>query len=462
MLLLAVSGGIDSMCMAEKVRLNGGPFAIAHCNFGLRGADSDADEALVREWAARYGISCHVKRFDTTSYAASRGVSIEMAARELRYRWFGELCREFGYEAVAVAHNADDNAETMLLNLVRGSGVKGLLGMRPEGRLPVPEYADIPLLRPILGLSRAEIAAFVAEHGVPYREDRTNAESDYKRNKLRNQVFPVLREINPSILGALERGREHLGEVEAIAEEYYQAHRDAVWDGVSVDLAALLSLEHPDYVLYRLLEEEGFASYTIEKVKSVLHDSATRSGRKVVEGDREIVFSSGRMQVRPLSQGPLDGISAAEDFAVVRAPGLYRVGLVSLEVSLHVPAEFSSFKTAPGETLLDAAALPFPFVARPVRPGDYLIPLGMRGRKKVSDLLSGAEPAVKERAVALLKPGWEKRGVAVSAPDTSAPDTPEPGSPTCDRIAALVGIRPDTAFRVTSSTSRILRISIKA
>ena len=110
MILLAVSGGIDSMCMAEKARLQGGPFAIAHCNFALRGSESDADEAMVREWAFRYGMTCHVKRFETASYAASHGISIEMAARELRYRWFGELCRAYGYEAVAVAHNADDNA----------------------------------------------------------------------------------------------------------------------------------------------------------------------------------------------------------------------------------------------------------------------------------------------------------------------------------------------------------------
>ena len=450
MILLAVSGGIDSMCMAEKARLQGGPFAIAHCNFALRGSESDADEAMVREWAFRYGMTCHVKRFETASYAASHGISIEMAARELRYRWFGELCRAYGYEAVAVAHNADDNAETMLLNLVRGSGVRGLLGMRPEGFLPDPSYADIPLLRPLLGMSRAAIAAFVSEHGVPYREDRTNAENDYKRNKLRNRVFPVLREINPSYLEALARSRNHLCEAEAAARAYYRMSRDAVWDGVSVDLTALEALEQPDYVLYCLLEEEGFAAFTIEKVKSILHESATRSGRKVVEGDREIVFSSGDILIRPLSSGL--SLSAADEPVVVRAPGLYRVGGVSLQVSLHDPAEFSSFKTTPGVTLVDAAALPFPFLARVWRSGDYMIPLGMRGRKKVSDLLSGAGPAVKERAVVLLRPGWEKRGAGFPASDSQA----------CDRIAALVGIRPDTALRVTPSTARILRISIQA
>ena len=133
MLLVAVSGGIDSMCLAHKVRLEGGPFAVAHCNFGLREADSDADEAFVRDWAASAGVPCHVKRFETSAYAKAEGISVEMAARRLRYRWFGELCREFGYSGVAVAHNANDNAETLILNLLRGTGIKGITGMKASG-----------------------------------------------------------------------------------------------------------------------------------------------------------------------------------------------------------------------------------------------------------------------------------------------------------------------------------------
>ena len=202
-LLLAVSGGIDSMCLAEKVRLDGGPFALAHCNFGLRGADSDADEALVREWAARYGVPCHVKRFETRAYAARKHISIEMAARELRYRWFGQLCREFSYDALAVAHNANDNAETLILNLLRGTGIKGLAGMQERGLIPLREFRDITLLRPLLGMTRADIESFAREHSLAWREDATNALSDYKRNKIRNLVFPVFKEINPSFVQTL-------------------------------------------------------------------------------------------------------------------------------------------------------------------------------------------------------------------------------------------------------------------
>ena len=212
MLLVAVSGGIDSMCLAQKVRLEGGPFAIAHCNFGLRGEESDGDEAFVREWASAHGIPFHVKRFDTQAFASTQGISIEMAARRLRYHWFGELCREHGYEAVAVAHNANDNAETLLLNLLRGTGLKGITGMKASGFLPDPDFADIPLLRPLLNMTRAQIEAYAAGQGLTWREDSTNALCDVKRNKIRNQVFPIFQEINPSFVAVLNRDMERFAE----------------------------------------------------------------------------------------------------------------------------------------------------------------------------------------------------------------------------------------------------------
>ena len=191
------------MCLMEKVRQDGEPFAVAHCNFKLRGAESDADESMVRARAAALGVTCHVKSFDTASYAAENKISIEMAARRLRYHWFGELCREYGYSGVAVAHNANDNAETLILNLLRGTGLKGLLGMKASGFIPDPEFSDVPLLRPLLGMTREEIEAFARENGVTWREDHTNAENEYKRNKIRNLVFPIFKEINPSFIETL-------------------------------------------------------------------------------------------------------------------------------------------------------------------------------------------------------------------------------------------------------------------
>lgn len=213
MVLVAVSGGIDSMCLLEKVRLaEDGPFAAAHCNFQLRGQESDQDEALVRDYCSKYGILLHVKAFDTKAYSTEKGISIEMAARVLRYRWFGELCTEHGYEAVLVAHNAQDNAETLILNLLRGTGPKGIVGMKADGFLPVPDYDHIPLRRPLLGLTREEIVDFAKEHSLPWREDSTNCENGYKRNKIRNLVFPVFKEINPSFVRTLNRDMARFSE----------------------------------------------------------------------------------------------------------------------------------------------------------------------------------------------------------------------------------------------------------
>ena len=216
--LLAVSGGVDSMCMAElflnstaKVR-----FALAHCNFHLRGEESDSDEALVREWAESHGVIFIKKDFDTKEYAASNGVSIEMAARELRYTWFAEVCRERGIAALAVAHNANDNAETMILNMLRGTGVKGMTGMRGSSLLP---GSDARLIRPLLGFTRKDIHEYAVSHGLQWHEDSTNADSAYKRNCIRNEVFPLFERLNPSFLTTLNEDMERFAQVQSVADE---------------------------------------------------------------------------------------------------------------------------------------------------------------------------------------------------------------------------------------------------
>ena len=167
-ILLAVSGGIDSMCLAEKSVRSGQDFAVAHCNFHLRGADSDADADFVADWARRHGIAFYSKDFDTAAYAAEQGISLEMAARELRYGWFADLCRTEGFAGVAVAHQADDRRETFLLNLMRSSGGRGLRGMQGQSVIP---GTDIPLLRPLLGMTRQEIETYMRSIGATWRED---------------------------------------------------------------------------------------------------------------------------------------------------------------------------------------------------------------------------------------------------------------------------------------------------
>ena len=281
MILLAVSGGIDSMYLMHRApRLfPGASFAVAHCNFTLRGDESDGDEAFVRTACREKGLPCLVRRFDTSAYAAQKGISVEMAARDLRYAWFADLCRGTaealagsgisGFDAVAVAHNADDNAETLLLNLLRGCGLRGLCGMAEKGIVPGSD--EIPLLRPLLGLERRQITIWMKRKGLSWREDSSNAQSDCRRNILRNEVFPLLGQLNPSLIRTLTQDIRHFAESQAIAEDYwrtFEAQGGEIERGIDIDF--LLGFSHWRYLLWHCLEPYGFSMPTLGKLTALL------------------------------------------------------------------------------------------------------------------------------------------------------------------------------------------------
>lgn len=287
--LLAVSGGIDSICLASLFlnSSSGRRFAVAHCNFHLRGEDSDSDEALVAAWCGRNGVRYHKADFDTEQYASSHSVSIEMAARELRYDWFASLCRDNGYYGVAVAHNANDNAETLILNLLRGTGLRGITGMQVESVVPVTrdELSGVRLLRPMLSFSRKQIEEYVAANSLEYHDDRTNAETVYKRNRIRHLVFPVFESLNPSFLTTFAREMNAFSEVQEIADDYFLSVRDGVCEPAGkdellrVNAVRLCHLKHYKYVLYRLLEAYGFRDRLLEPVVRLLESGKTFSGK---------------------------------------------------------------------------------------------------------------------------------------------------------------------------------------
>ena len=295
MLLLAVSGGIDSMYLLNRAGdfFPGEPFAVAHCNFGLRGAESDGDEEFVRARCAERGVEFICRRFDTSLEASRRGASIEMAARDLRYAWFAELCSERGFRAVAVAHNANDNAETLLLNLLRGTGSRGVRGMSEDSCLASPA---VRILRPMLGITREEIVSWMKERGLSWREDSSNSASDVKRNKLRNLVFPVLRDINPSFIQTLASDMGHLRDVDDIAEDCFrQAEGRILREEGVIDVRALLAEKHWKYLLFRLLERCNLSEPTFGKLTDLLEryrdgalGTVTLSG-KVFESPTHII-----------------------------------------------------------------------------------------------------------------------------------------------------------------------------
>lgn len=306
--LLAVSGGIDSMCLASLF-LNssaGRRFAVAHCNFHLRGEDSDSDEALVAAWCGRNGVRYHKADFDTEQYASAHSVSIEMAARELRYDWFASLCRDNGYYGVAVAHNANDNAETLILNLLRGTGLRGITGMQVETVAPVTrdELSGVRLLRPMLSFSRKQIEEYVAAKSLEYHDDRTNAETVYKRNRIRHLVFPVFESLNPSFLTTFAREMNAFSEVQEIADDYFLSVRESVCepagkdDLLRVNAVRLCHLKHYKYVLYRLLEAYGFRDRLLEPVVRLLESGKTFSGKVFEAPGYELITAGECLIVR--------------------------------------------------------------------------------------------------------------------------------------------------------------------
>lgn len=348
--LLAVSGGIDSICLASLF-LNssaGRRFAVAHCNFHLRGEDSDSDEALVAAWCGRNGVRFHKADFDTEQYASSHNVSIEMAARELRYDWFASLCRENGYYGVAVAHNANDNAETLILNLLRGTGLRGITGMQAESVVPVTrdELSGVRLLRPMLSFSRKQIEEYVAANSLEYHDDRTNAETVYKRNRIRHLVFPVFESLNPSFLTTFAREMNAFSEVQEIADDYFISVRDGVCEPAGkdellrVNAVRLCHLKHYKYVLYRLLEVYGFRDRLLEPVVRLLESGKTFSGKVFEAPGYELITAGECLIVRKAARVVLESpvISELADVHGDRAnlQGDLRVG-VTVGVPVGVP-----------------------------------------------------------------------------------------------------------------------------
>ncbi len=437
--LLAVSGGVDSMVMASLFASSSLKpyFAVAHCNFRLRGAESDGDEALVSDWCEANGVRLYVRGFDTLEYSRSRGVSVEMAARELRYSWFAEICSEDSYSAAAVAHNANDNAETLILNLLRGAGPKGLSGMKAVGEIPL-EGCSVPLVRPLLSFSRSEIEQYASENGIAFREDSTNSQTRFKRNKIRNKIFPLFAEINPSFLSVFSREMEHFSEVDSVTDSYFEAVRPGIClpvgkgEVLKADIEALKKDPNWKYVLFRLLEPYGFTADTLSALQRSLADPLGFGGRYFSSPSFTAVLSPSALTVLPCDAVVRDDTPVT----VVEGPGDYSFGDVSFRVSVRPWLMGESPVRPRGTLLFDSKAFTFPFKVRPWADGDWMVPLGMKGRRKLSDIFSDEKKGIIEKG---------KAGVIAHS-----------GS----RADAILGERIDDSMKVTPSTVSVVEIKI--
>lgn len=449
--LLAVSGGMDSMCMADMFlkTVGAGRFAIAHCNFSLRGEESDGDEALVRQWAENNGVRMFVRRFATAEYAKDNAISIEMAARNLRYRWFADLCGENGLDVLAVAHNANDNAETLMLNLLRGTGLNGLRCMSELGIChPEGSEGSVSLFRPLLEYTRKQIEGYVLTHRVPYRHDSTNFESDYKRNKIRNEVFPVFETMNPSFVRTLNREICYFSEAGSIVEDWCRAHVSDVVTNLqsgsgpddsgtlSIDTLRLLATPHWRYLLYHILSPYGFNQQTLASIESLLTSSRTFSGKRFDSPTH--VLLTGRDTLTVMSPQP-----STDELTVVRGHGTYSLNGRRFTVEIIDWDASMPLRQPEGVSVMDAEKLKFPFVCRRWRQGDWFIPFGMKGRKKVSDLFADLkyDTLAKETAMIMV--------------DTQTADLAEQ-----QHVAGVLGLRIDDRYKVTPSTKTVIRFRI--
>ena len=423
--LLAVSGGIDSMTMADlfqgsALRL---PFAVAHVNFQLRGAESDGDETLVRDWCASHGVRCFVKRVETFRHASEKGISVEMAARELRYGWFATLCREQGFTHLAVAHNLDDNAETLLLHLLRGTGLRGLSGIREN--IPLPGAEPVRLIRPLLGFSRREIEAYAVRAGVAFRVDATNTDISIPRNRIRHEVFPQLAAVNPSFLQTFRREMGHFGQAGRLLDEVFEAGRTTLSrerDGVlSIDIPALLRQREPGWWLWRLLDGFGFSTAQLEQIETAL---TAQSGKTFVSPTHRAVKDRTELRVYPLPEPDVADLTARLDvrtFAVT--PG------------------FDPRRKPDDVLFLDADLLLMPLSARPPREGDRFRPFGMhRGSRLLSDFFADLKLDLEQK----------RREAVVTMKNENGDEV----------IVAILGRRIDDRFKVTAATRTVAAISL--
>jgi tRNA(Ile)-lysidine synthase len=366
--IVALSGGADSVALL--LLLKNGCFNIhaAHCNFHLRGEESDRDEAFCEQLCADENIPFHRAHFDTREYADLHKVSIEMAARELRYRWFEQLRQDIGAAGICVAHHRDDSVETVLLNLVRGTGLRGLTGIQPRNG---------HILRPLLCVSRAEIEAFLAEKGQKYVTDSTNLETDVQRNVVRLEVLPLLRKLNPAVVENIQRTAENLAEAQQVLNTIV-ANIDNV---KTLELSELDKYGSSEYLVFEWLKKYGFNG---DQVRQILDAETGRIVSSAMGYD--VLKDRGRLIVEP----------ALEPFRPMRIPeeGTY---VLDGKTRFSVRKKTVYVSKEPHVATLDAAKVSFPLTVRRVEEGDCMQPYGMKGKKLLSDLMTDLKMTVFEK-----------------------------------------------------------------
>jgi tRNA(Ile)-lysidine synthase len=426
-LLIAISGGIDSVVLTQLLSTLNFDISLAHCNFNLRGKESDVDEIFVKELAKKLTIKCFTISFETNKIARENKESTQITARNLRYGWFQEIIKEHHFDYVLTAHHADDNLETFLINLTRGSGLDGFTG--------IPEING-NIVRPFLKFSREEVLCFAKENNISWREDQSNASTKYVRNKMRHQVLPVLKEINPSLLETFSKTLANLQEskqlvadrIEAISKESVQPLETSKDENCfKIDIKKIQELSNPKAYLFQLLKEYHFTEFTdIYKLLSAQSGKQVFSKTHVLLKDRHFLILYQRDAASDVLQMQGKTFQIAENTVAIKHP-------------IHLTFEEISTKSIPTKNTIYVSKkhLKFPLIVRKWQNGDYFYPSGMQGKKKISKYF-------KDEKVSLL----EKQNKWLLCDANNA-------------IIWVVGMRKDNQYQTATTASTYFKITLQ-
>lgn len=421
--LLTVSGGIDSVVMAELFARAGLPFAIAHCNFRLRGAASDGDEAFVSSLAETYGVPFFVKKFETEASAREQSISIQMAARELRYKWFRQIAEENDLQYIATAHHMNDVLETMLLNLIRGTGLAGLHGILPrQGKI----------VRPLLFADKAGIEAFAAGHQLRWRKDSSNEDTKYRRNLIRKEVVPVLEQLNPNLYQTLQLSVERFRASESLQQHIIaQLRRESCirrGNDYFIHLPRLNGLPGLPVILHELIKEYGFTYQQSREIARVLSQDEKKVGRVFDAENYRLNIDRHDLLISPLHK-------EQDQEEIIIKGDVHRVLTHGAKLKMRVlDAQKYCIMPLKNIAALDHEKLKFPLRMRKWREGDWFYPLGMNAKKKLSDFMIDTKIPLNLK---------EKVYVLMSGDD----------------IVWVMGHRIDHRFRVTDDTRQVFEIT---
>ena len=415
--VLGVSGGADSMALLDVLQKAGYEVIVAHCNFHLRDKESVRDEIFVRTKCEEKDLIYKIADFDTIKYAAQHSISIEMAARELRYQWFEELRQQFDADAIAVAHHKDDSIETVIMNMVRGTGIRGLTGIEPRAGY---------IVRPFLCATRTEIEDYMTTMRLEYVDDSTNSESIYTRNIIRLDVMPYLERINPSAKESIHKTMTNLKQVENIYKEYIQKSKDEIQDNNNISIQKLKQLTEPEAVLYEILSEYHFKTAVIRDVYESLDGL---SGKVFYSDTHRVLKDRSLLMIELLNEKNNQTFRIESENATrINVP----IGLDIQKINISVTPLV--INKSNNNLYLDYDKISYPLVLRRWSIGDWFVPFGMKNKKKLSDYFSDNKFSLFDK---------ENVWLLCSGED----------------IVWIVGHRSDNRFKITDDTKIVLKIS---